>query len=86
MIDEKTIGAALSRDIGAGEKVEAELDAFVSRRDKQRRRTEGERPDEEAWSTRFETDHGLVWDECQVWTSSAGDGFAYDGEGLREAS
>jgi hypothetical protein len=33
---------------------------------------------EMAWSTRYETDHGLKWDhERQVWTTQ--DGFAYDG-------
>jgi hypothetical protein len=32
-----------------GEKVELELDAFVAKRDAQRRRTEGERPVEEMW-------------------------------------
>jgi hypothetical protein len=46
VIDEKPIGAALSRDIGTGEKIEAKLDAFISRRDKQRRQTEGERAEE----------------------------------------
>jgi hypothetical protein len=49
LIDEKPIEAALSRDIGAGKKVEAELDAFISRRDKQHRQTEGERAGEAAW-------------------------------------
>jgi hypothetical protein len=34
-----------------------------------------------AWSMRYEADYGLRWDpEREVWT--AGDGFAYDGEGL----
>ena len=32
-----------------GEKVELELDAFITKRDAQRRRTEGERPVEEIW-------------------------------------
>ena len=32
-----------------GEKVELELDAFVAKRDAQRRRTEGERPSEAPW-------------------------------------
>ena len=32
-----------------GEKVEAELDIFVARRDAQRRRAEGERPPQEIW-------------------------------------
>jgi len=43
------IGAALNRDIATGEKVEHELDAFIHKRGKERRRTEGERPEEEAW-------------------------------------
>ena len=50
---DRPIGAALSRNLGGptapGEKVESELDAFISKRDKQRRRTEGERRIEEAW-------------------------------------
>ena len=43
------VGAALSRDIATGEKVEAELDAYVSRRDRQRWQTEGQRDEEVAW-------------------------------------
>jgi hypothetical protein len=43
------IGAALNRDIATGEKVEHKLDAFIHKRDKESRRTEGERPEEEAW-------------------------------------
>src|SRR5215213_5257326 len=43
------IGAALNRDIATGEKVEHKLDACFRKRDKERRRTEGERPEEEAW-------------------------------------
>lgn len=39
-----------------------------------------------AYSTRFETDYGLQWDrKREVWTSSAGDGFAYDGSDTRDA-
>ncbi len=48
-MDTKPIGAALSRDISTGEKVEAELDAFISKRDKERRLSEGERAEEAAW-------------------------------------
>ena len=48
--DDVPTGAALNRSLlgptAPGEGVEAELDAFVSRRDKQRRRTEGERAEE----------------------------------------
>jgi hypothetical protein len=44
---ENPIGAALSRNLGSptapGEKVETELDAFIERREKRRRQTEGER-------------------------------------------
>jgi hypothetical protein len=36
-------------DIAQGEKVEGELDIFISRRDEQRRRVEGERPEHEIW-------------------------------------
>jgi hypothetical protein len=36
-------------DIAQGEKVEGELDIFISRRDTQRRRVEGERPEHEIW-------------------------------------
>ena len=42
-------GRALNRDISKGESVEAEISAFISRRDTQRRKTEGERPEEAAW-------------------------------------
>jgi hypothetical protein len=49
VIDDIPIGAALSRDIGAGEKVEAELDAFISRAHDQRVKAEGERDEEAAW-------------------------------------
>ncbi len=45
MIDEP-IGRSLNRDITSGEKVEAELDFLISRRDRQRRQTEGERLEE----------------------------------------
>lgn len=43
-------GRAECRDIAAGEAVEHELDAFVARRDKERRKTEGERVEEAAWA------------------------------------
>jgi hypothetical protein len=36
-------------DIARGEAVESELTAFVAKRDAQRRRTEGDRAEEEAW-------------------------------------
>jgi hypothetical protein len=45
LIDEP-IGRSLNRDITSGEKVEAELDFLISRRDRQRRQTEGERLEE----------------------------------------
>ena len=54
MIDDRPIGAALNRNLGSavapGEAVEAEIDQFNQRRDEQRRQTEGEREEEEAWS------------------------------------
>ena len=42
-------GAALNRDIAAGEAVEHELDAFISRRDAERRKSEPERELEAVW-------------------------------------
>ena len=42
-------GRGISRDIGRGEAVEYELDAFISKRHEQRVKTEGERQEEEAW-------------------------------------
>jgi hypothetical protein len=40
---------------------------------------------EMAWSTRFETDYGLVWDHGRrVWT--ARDGFAFDGQRTHDAA
>lgn len=50
---DRPIGTASDRDLGGptapGEKVEAESDAFISRRDKQRPKTEGERDEEALW-------------------------------------
>ncbi len=37
------------REVAAGERAEAELDAFVSRRDSQRRKDEGDRAVEDLW-------------------------------------
>jgi hypothetical protein len=42
-------GQDIGRDIGRGEAVEHELDAFISKLHEQRLKTEGERPIEEAW-------------------------------------
>ena len=42
-------GAALNRDIAAGEAVEHELDAFISRRHEQRLKSEPERELEAVW-------------------------------------
>ncbi len=42
-------GRAISRDISKGERVEDEIDVFISRRHDQRVRDEGGRPEEEAW-------------------------------------
>ncbi len=42
-------GAAIGRDIAKGEAVEAELDAFISRRHEQCRRSEAEREAEAAF-------------------------------------
>jgi len=43
-------GRAISREIARGERAVAELDSFISRRDKQRRETEGDRAVEAAWA------------------------------------
>lgn len=37
------------REIASGERAEAELDAFISRRDTERRKSEGERAIEDLW-------------------------------------
>jgi hypothetical protein len=42
-------GRGIGRDIGRGEAVERELDAFISKRHEQRVKTEGERQIEESW-------------------------------------
>lgn len=42
-------GAAIGREIARGEGAEAQIDAFISRRDIQRRKTEGDRETEEMW-------------------------------------
>lgn len=49
MIDDKPIGAALSRDITRGEKVDADIDNFISKRHEKRVAEEGERAVEDAW-------------------------------------
>jgi hypothetical protein len=46
---ERLPGASLPRAIAAGEKVEAELDVFISRRHDRRVKAEGERDEEAAW-------------------------------------
>jgi hypothetical protein len=47
---DRPIGAALSRDIAGAERVEAELDSFISRRHNQRVADEGERTEEALWA------------------------------------
>jgi hypothetical protein len=37
-------------DIARGEQIEGELDAFIAKRDRERRREEGERPQEELYA------------------------------------
>jgi hypothetical protein len=44
------VAAEPGRDTGRGEQVEAELTAFIEKRNKQCRQTEGERRAEEAWA------------------------------------
>jgi hypothetical protein len=46
---EQLPGAALSREIAAGEHVQKEIDQFISRRHDQRLKAEGEREGEAAW-------------------------------------
>jgi len=60
-------GAALNRDISSGERVEKDLDVLISRRDTQRRQSEGERAEEAAWqesarrhNARLEAEVGLA--------------------------
>jgi hypothetical protein len=43
------VGKALNRALAGGEQVDAEIDAFISRRARKRRREEGERQEEMAW-------------------------------------
>jgi hypothetical protein len=66
-------GAALSRNIASGERAEADLDAFISRRHNQRVGSEGERRQEELWqesawrheaAKRAENAH--AWRECHL--------------------
>jgi hypothetical protein len=49
LLDERPIGAALSRDITRGEQVEGELDALITRRYDKRVAEEGHRPSEEMY-------------------------------------
>ena len=89
------LGRAVGREIATGDRAEAQIDAFISRRDAQRRKSEGDRAEEEAWSkseSRYDAhrragnraawvDDGLEWDaKREVWVGS--DSFAYDGERL----
>jgi len=48
-VDVAQWGWGISRDIGRGEAVEAEMDAVISKRHEQRVKSEGERQLEEAW-------------------------------------
>ena len=45
-------GLGIGREVATGERAEVELAAFISRRDTQRRQTEGERQVEEMWQAR----------------------------------
>ena len=56
--------------VAKGEAVESELDAFIARRDKERRQSEGERAREALWqesvrryNARQEQDHRAAWHE-----------------------
>ena len=60
----------VARDIRQGELVEAELDAFISRRDTQRRTTEGERAAEETYEENVRRYHkrerrGMLWERLR---------------------
>ena len=70
-------GAALSRDISAGEHVEKEIDQFISRRHRDRLATEGERQAEETWAASERTyfacrceENRLLW--CDYFSHLAG--------------
>lgn len=56
-------GAAIGRDIAAGEAVEHELDSFISRRHEQRRKSEGERATEDAWREAERRQEARRWAE-----------------------
>ena len=43
------LGRAVGREIATGDRAEAQIDAFISRRDAQRRKSEGDTAEEEAW-------------------------------------
>jgi hypothetical protein len=56
-----------------GERVERDLDAFISKRDTERRRSEGERRAEDLWQERVRRynvrqseDHRLAWYEYEM--------------------
>jgi hypothetical protein len=60
-------------DVSHGERVERDLDAFISKRDTERRQSEGERQREELWQEsvrryngRQEQDHRLAWYEYEM--------------------
>ena len=74
MIGERPFGVGLNRNLGSltapGEAVEQELDAFISRRDADRVKSEGERAAEEAWmaserryNARIREENRLAWCE-----------------------
>ena len=42
-------GAAIGREIATGDRADAQIETFISRRHEQRVKTEGERAEEEAW-------------------------------------
>jgi len=42
-------GAGIGREIAAGERADLQIETFIARRDKQRRETEGDRAEEEAF-------------------------------------
>jgi hypothetical protein len=53
-------------NIAKGERVEGELDAFISKRDKERRQSEGERAREELWQKSVREHNARCGDEQRL--------------------
>jgi len=59
-------GAGVGRAIASGERAEAGLDQFISRRDERRRQNEGERSPEALWRVSERRHEALRRDEMRV--------------------